>query len=784
MHYPGIVSRIFLLLLLTLPAAAQEQLTQTIRGRVIDADGRSALAEAQVSIPGTTLSVMADSQGYFKLQDVPVGRQTLKISTIGYDDKIMPNLLLVRGKETVLEIEMREAFRKLDAVVVSTRPDKSRVSNDMALLSARGFSVEETKRYAGSLNDPARMVSAYAGVNSDGSGNNDIIVRGNNSRNIQWRLEGVEIPNPNHFAQEGLTGGPINALNSQMLANSDFYTGAFAPQYGNALAGIFDMRLRTGNNEKREYSIAAGVLGTDITLEGPFVKNKKASYLVNYRYSTLGILDQLGVVDFDGVPRYQDASFKFFIPTERAGTFSVFGLWGKSGLDRKEYDDILKDQLLEKADIESHLGIAGVSHYLPLKENIYLRNTVSYSGNGSKYRSDRPVDSASFKEYERLSLGNRTLRVSSTLNVKLNARNNVQAGMVWSRYNYDMSSRYFDVPAQEYLAGLGSKGDATLLQGFVSWRWRLTERLTLVNGLHSQKTSLNSAISVEPRSALRLDIGHGQALTAGFGLHSKMDALPNYFAIITDNSGNSTQPNTRLAFSKAAHYVIGYENKLGKNLFAKVEAYYQALYNIPIDGNPLSTYSLLNQDDIYTDHALVNKGKGRNLGLELTLERYFSNNYYFLVTASVFDSRYVAGDGVWRNTRYNGNFTSNALFGKEFALRNRNGRNRVIGVNTKVSYLGGRRLLPIDLAASQAAGKAVYIESKAFEKKNDDVFSVNLGIVYRVDRKRTSHEIKLDVQNITGNAANTDYYYSSLTGQIKSIKQLTTLPVLSYTINF
>lgn len=759
-----------------------QQLTQTIRGRIIDADSRIPIADAKLAITDLVPQILSvsDSEGNFKINTVPVGRHQLTISLMGYEEKQMSNLLVVAGKEMVLEIEMRESFKQLKDVVISSRPDKLRVANDMALVSARGFSVEETKRYAGAINDPARMVASYAGVNSDGSGNNDIIVRGNNPRNIQWKLEGVEIPNPNHFASEGLTGGPINALNSQMLANSEFYTGAFNPQYGNALAGIFDMKLRTGNNEKREYSFSVGVLGTDFTVEGPFKKGKSASYLANYRYSTLSLLDMAGIVNFNGVPKYQDGSFKIFLPTKNAGTFTLFGLGGRSTLNAEYFDEVDKNKMIEKWSQTSKLAIAGLSQYLPINERVYLRNTISFANNGSLGIGQKPmINPTDFQDYFNAKLENNTTRFASTVNAKINARNQIQAGVIVSQYNFNFSSKSFDEPSQSYLTDQSNKGDAQLFQGFVSWRLRLTEQITLVNGMHSQKSSLNPDITIEPRSSLRYDFAKGQALTAGFGVHSKMDALPNHFAII-----NNSTPNKNLGFSKANHYVLGYENKLSQQLFLKAEVYFQSLYNIGIDSNKNSSYSLLNQDELFTSRSLINEGKGENLGLELTLERYFQNNYYFLITGSIFDSKYIAGDGIWRNTRYNGNFTSNFLFGKEFILKNKKGKNRVLGINTRTSFLGGRRMMPIDLAASQAAGRTVTLEAQAFEQKNDDVFSINLGIVYRMDRKRTNHEIKLDVQNITNNQADIDYYYNSTTQKISTIKQLSTLPVLSYTINF
>lgn len=774
------IALLFSLCVLGISVQAQT-LSQTIRGRIIDADSRRPIAEANLLLMGSNpiIATSSNADGTYRLSKVPVGRQNIKVNMLGYEEKILSNILVVAGKEMVLEIELRESFKNLKDVVVSSASNKSRVANDMALVSARGFSVEETKRYAGAINDPARMVASYAGVNSDGSGNNDIIVRGNNPRNIQWRLEGVEIPNPNHFASEGLTGGPINALNSQMLANSEFYTGAFNPQYGNALAGIFDMKLRTGNNEKREYSFSLGVLGTDITVEGPFKKGSQSSYLANYRYSTLSLLDQAGIVDFNGVPKYQDGSFKLLFPTKNAGTFTVFGLAGRSGISAEYFDEIEKNKMIEKWNQSSQLAVGGLSHFYPINDKIYLRNTVSFANNGSKGVGEKPIGSLDFKEYFNAKMNNNTLRVASTINIKSNARNQIQAGLIVSQYNFNFKSKYYDEPSSAYIIDQSNQGNAQLLQAFASWRWRLSEQISLVNGLHSQKTSLNKSISIEPRSALRFDFAKRQALTAGFGVHSKMDALPNYFAII-----NNGTPNKNLGFAKANHYVLGYENKLSQQLFFKAEVYYQQLYNIGIDSNRNSSYSLLNQDELFTSRVLVNEGKGKNMGLELTLERYFNKNYYFLVTASVFDSKYLAADNVWRNTRYNGNFTSNFLFGKEFILRNKNGKNRVLGLNTRTSFLGGRRLMPIDLAASQLAGRSIYFESQAFEKKNDDVFSINLGIVYRIDRKHCNHEFKLDVQNITNNQANIDYYYNNTTKKINSIKQLSTLPVLSYTINF
>ena len=268
---------------------------------------------------------------------------------------------------------------ELDDVIVVAKQNKQDVLNDMALISARSFSVEETKRYAGAIDDPARMVSSFAGVNISAEGNNDIVVRGNSPKGVLWRLDGIGIPNPNHFANEGSTGGPINALNSAMLGNSDFFTGAFSPEYGNAMSGVFDMKLRNGNNEKREYSIMASVLGLDATIEGPFKKGYAGSYLANYRYSTLSLLDQAGIVDFGGVPKYQDASFKIVLPAGKKHIFSLFGLGGLSSISQEELDEENEERVLWKAEGKSNLGFVGLNHTYLINDKTYLKSFTSAS---------------------------------------------------------------------------------------------------------------------------------------------------------------------------------------------------------------------------------------------------------------------------------------------------------------------------------------------------------------------------------------------------------------------
>jgi hypothetical protein len=763
-----------------------QTITQTIRGRVVDQDTQTPLPGTNVVVMGTPelLGSSTDVNGNFRIQNVHVGRTSLIISFIGYEDRIIPNLLVTSGKEMVLEIALRESVSVMDAIEVKATADKSRLTNEMALTSARAFTVEETKRYAGSFNDPARMVSGYAGVDVDPSGNNSIIVRGNSPKGIQWRLEGIDIPNPNHFSDEGATGGPINTLSSQMLANSEFYTAAFPAEFGNALSGVFDMKLRKGNNEQREYTFSVGILGTDLSAEGPFVKGGNSSYLVNYRYSTLSLLNSLNLVDFDGIPKYQDLSFKIHMPTKRLGTFSIFGLGGKSNITEESFADDEETILAERGHYKADMGVVGMTQYWPLSSKSYLQNSVSVSTNGSGYLSHRPDEQNNMNRDDDFDLDKSSLKVASTLHHKMNARHNLQAGIIYTRHSFDFHNNYFDEETQQYETNQNMDGEAGHYQGFANWKFRASGKLSFVGGVHAQKLSLNDQVSIEPRLSARWEVTERQALTAGFGIHGKMESLTNYYSIIPSQSDELAMPNKTLGFSKARHYVIGYENKLGQNLFLKLEAYYQQLYDIPVEESNTSSYSLINQMEGFTDRKLINSGTGRNKGIELTLERYFENRYYFLLTSSLFDSKYTAGDNIERNTMFNGQYIGNALVGKEFQLNSRKKKNKVIGLSAKISSLGARRYTPINLEASIEQDETVYFENDAFSKKGDNVFILNFAVTYRIDNKKLSQELKLDIQNATNNAARIGYYYNGDTDKVETFDQLPMLPVLSYAIHF
>ncbi|MBW3544869.1 MAG: carboxypeptidase-like regulatory domain-containing protein, partial [Bacteroidetes bacterium] len=284
---------------------------QTVRGKVVDEVSKAPIAFATVVLLNTDplLGTTTDAEGNFRLAQVPVGRFDLRVSFTGYEAAILRELVVSSAKELNLSIRLKESVTTLNEVVVSGQVNKEEPLNTQATVSARMLSVEEASRYAGGFDDPARLASSFAGVSSNVV-NNGIVVRGNAPKSLQWKLEGIEIPNPNHFADlSAFGGGGLTALSSQMLANSDFFTGAFPAEYSNALSGVFDIFMRSGNNERAEHTLQLGLIGIDASSEGPFKKGGQASYLFNYRYSTLALVAPLLPEEAQGT-RYQDLSYK------------------------------------------------------------------------------------------------------------------------------------------------------------------------------------------------------------------------------------------------------------------------------------------------------------------------------------------------------------------------------------------------------------------------------------------------------------------------------------------
>jgi hypothetical protein len=700
---------ITIILMAHLVYATSQTLTQTVKGKVLDKETQIALPGAFVSInvAGQLTSASSDGNGNFRFENIPLGRHSLKVNYVGYEDVLVSDMLVNSGKEVVLNIEMKEQVTNLKEVVVKANNEKDKSINSMATLSARMFSVEETRRYAGGFDDPGRLASAFAGVttNSDIE-NNGIIVRGNSPTGVLWRVEGVEVPNPNHFAGAHMLGGGfVTFFSNNMLSNSDFLTGAFPSEYGNGLSAVFDIKLRTGNNEKYEHSLGAGVMGIDIASEGP-LKKGKASYIFNYRYSTFGLLSSF-MPEGEGLPVYQDLCFKFNFPTAKFGTFSFWGVGALDDFYKKAETDSTAWNMAQKRqdnDAKFKTSIGGVTHKITFGKKSYMQSSVSASYINKTATMKFLENNMEYTTRNHVNDNEGRVTFSSFINTKIHANHINRTGFIFSSLFYDFSdesSQSANVSLEPITAG---KGQAQRFQAYTQSKIDITSNISVNAGLHLHYFNLNNELSVEPRAGIRWNFLPKQGLSFAYGNHSQLQELSIYFISKKDNDGNEMN-NKKLKFSRAHHIILGYDLKINQNLRLKLEPYYQYLYNLPVIED--SSFAFINVEEIYNiNELLVNKGTGRNIGVDITFERFLDKGFYYLVTASVFDSKYKGGDGIERNTRFNKHFVGNILGGKEWILGS--SKNNILGLNGRLYLIGGDKISPIDYTASLAEEEVVY----------------------------------------------------------------------------
>lgn len=780
---------LFIASILLLHCITFAQTVQNVRGIVVDKISQTPLPGVAVVITNGTfqMSNSTDMDGNFKFKEVPVGKISLKFSYIGYKEILMQNVVLNAGKELVINVNIEEDIKAINEVVITAKEEKNKPLNAMSTVSTRTFSVEETQKFAAAVNDPARMATSFAGVVQAGDGNNHIAIRGNSPNGLLWRMEGVEIPNPNHFSSVGTSGGGISILSAQLLSNSDFSTGAFAAEYGNALSGVFDLRLRKGNNEKKEYTMQLGILGADFAAEGPFKKGYNGSYLINYRYSTLNLLGKIGVPMGDAITNFQDVSYNVFLPTNNIGNFTLFGFAGQSYQIVKAKKDSL--QWLEDSYYQydskffANTGAFGASNTKLFNNQSYLKTVLMFSGTQNGFNADKLSSNYSDLKREQEESYNQTkITLSSTYTKKVNAKNNLRTGFILNQLGYQLLQKS-SLDTNIMLNRINIKGNTQSIQGFFQWNTQINQRLSSNVGLHYFQLLLNNTYAIEPRAALKFELNNRQNLTLGYGLHSQIQPIGVYFAESVNESKQKITPNSNLPLSKAHHMVLGYDWNINNHEHIKTEVYYQHLFNVPVSKDTSNTFSMLNITEGYNTSALQSNGLGKNYGVELTYERFLYRNLYYLLSGSVFESKYRASNNIWYNSRFNTNYNLTVTLGKEWTLSEKR-KGKVIGFNLKSIYTGGFRNTPIDINKSIAKGDAVYDYSQTYTLRNPDYFRLDLRVSLKRNYKHMTTTMAFDLQNATNRKNVGGQFYNAKTASVKWFYQAPMIPILSYKVEF
>lgn len=763
---------------------AQAQLGK-VRGSISESLLQAPIVNAIVRAEASPLQVMSDSLGRFELGPLPPGRYTFRAEHPAYETAYLTEVLVISGKETVLDIRMEAKITGLENVTIRARKSDRSLNNDMAGISSRSLTVEQTQRYAAAVNDPARMVTSFAGVVGADDGNNKIIIRGNAPNGLLWRMEGIDIPNPNHFSNVGTSGGGISILSAQVLSGADFMTGAFSPEYGNALSGVFDLHLRKGNASKREYTFQAGVLGLDLAAEGPMGKKKDGSFLVNYRYSTLGILSQLGVQVGPGVTTFQDVSWNLYRKLPNGDQISFFGFGGLSS----QHYTALADSTRWKSQwdrfgsrFSNRTYAAGITHTHALRPKLSMKQVLLLSGTGQTENTTETDLEMQARPLFRFADYSTRFSYRITFTQKVNLRHSLRYGIMASSIRRESEQEQRDSQGRMQ-AVLDAHNASGMLQGFVQWRWRITDALRTDMGFHTLYEPAYGRPTLEPRASVRWELSRRLAFSTGYGLHSQ--TLPPGIREMQFPLSNGTfhYPNRQLRLPQSHHYVAALQYRLRAFMRLRLEAYRQDLFAIPVEAGSTSSWSFINQAEGYPYLGMRSGGKGGNKGIEATLEKDLHRGWYLLLTASAYQSRYTGSDGILRPTRWDGGYTSVLTAGREWAL-NSGGRKRIIALNLKSVYTGGLRETPIDLASSIRQNETVWKESEAFSLQLPAYFRTDFKFSLRSLHANRTQTWSLDIQNITNHQNIQARFFDPHKQQMVTYYGMGILPVLAWRIDF
>lgn len=775
-------------MMLLLPSMMRAQTTtadQTIRGQVCDVASGEPMIGVTITVEnGTTMATVSDIDGNFVIQHVPVGRHSVRATYIGYEPVLLKEQLVTSGKELVLNLKMTESLTNLQEVVIKPRVNKQQPLNEMAQVGARMFSVEEATRYAGGMADPARTASMFAGV-ATGGATNGISIHGNSPQMLQWRIEGIEVNNPNHFADITEAGGGVfTSLNGTVLANSDFMTGAMPAEYGNALSGAFDMKMRVGNNTKHEHAIQVGTLGVDFASEGPLTKNSKASYLINYRYSFLEIAKKLHAINMEKETLdYQDLSFKVNVPTTHAGTFAV---WFTGLFDRFENDvpDVAdRKTLWDSNDSWStqKSWAGGLTHTYRFRSGGTLTSNIAYTGAYQKLGiNDYNEQMQQMPDMLSRSLSWNVI-ISTQHKHKFSSRYTMQNGFEHRHMDFCTWMDYIKVVGGPLYRVFESNGSTGLTRLYTNHKIALSQRLSTVAGINVMWFNLNNQVLVEPRISFQYKTSASSTLSIAYAMNSRKEAIDTYFVLNT----NSQEPNVNkdLGLTRSHHISASFAQRLGENAMLKIEPYWQWLFDVPVEQG--TTYSVINHNLFYQDRALVNKGAGRNYGIDLTLERYLKDGLYGMFTATLFKSEYRDAQGEWHHTRHDRGYITNILGGKEWMVGK--SRKNVFGINGRLTLMGGDRYTP--MVAGTTYEEVAQRPDRTIPQDGANPFSaqmnMNVGyafsVKYTINKHHSAHHFILEYLQMRSFQGQTfDIHTHELVDQFTSL----TFPNIAYRLEF
>jgi hypothetical protein len=768
------ISKVFCSVLCCLVFTTAWAQQSVVQGTVHDHITGKALKDATIQLSSATSRVgtTSDSLGNFSVE-APPGRYIATVTHVGYAP-FREEVVVKGGKATILTIRLHEIPVTLDSIAV-TAPRASYAGQV-------DLTMEKTLRSPANYFDPVRVLTSYPGVMTANDQSNGILIRGNSPAGLLWRLNGLDIVNPNHLANAGTftdkpasNGGGVNILSAQVLDKTTFYAGTVPPAYGNFLSGVADLSLRAGNPRKREHTVQASLIGIDLATEGPMGKSERNSYLVNYRYSTVGLLSQMGVKFGDEDIRFHDLTFNLNFVTRRNSTFSLFGFAGRSTnvFEAKDSVDREEDKDWYDIDFKATTWGTGLRYQGSVTEKFSIAYGLAFSA------SDQQRDSYFNRENFRYHIQsyNATRQMTSAF-VRITGKTTMGVTEMGVQASYQVDSlrdrsgqvAYAFNPCVdcEVVYVNAGKTEAVILQPYWNWRMYLSEKLVMDVGMRLVYFSDLDHLATEPRINFTFASGERSSWELSYGTTSQRPVTA--LAIGADVPGKPTSMN-RIS--------LAYKSRWRESVNISTEVYYQDVRKIW--ENTDFHFSAFNYMEGQVYPVLTATGRARNYGWESTLEKSFDRHHYLITGLSWYRSEYQDSQNQWRASRFDGKYMATVTYGREWQ---RTTKNKTFGLSSRVLYLGGMRSLPVDFDASEADRETRYDAAAGYTEKLGDYFRLDVRLSWTKNKTGYTRTLALDIQNLL-NIENDAYpYYEFMSQSVKMKKQLGVIPILVYRIDF
>lgn len=770
-------------LMIVLPFVLSATELQTINGFVIDNASKSPIINVRIELlnHAPLITAVTDENGQFTLKNIPLGKHRILVMHDQYEHTIIPEVSIVSGHATTINIEIEKILESNLAEVVvkptkNYKTSKDLPNNNMALTGIRSFTIDEVKRYPASFEDPIRLVSKFAGA-SRPTNETGVNIRGQNPHTISWRIDGLPISSPNHmFFAEGATGY-LPIFNIYLLNNSDFINSAYSADYGNAISGVLDLGLRKGNSRNFEGSFKAGLDRLEAFLEGPISKDGRTSFIIGGRYVILPFIAPSTVL-----PHASDLSFKINIKTKK-GSINVLGIGGISSnnIDVSELDSNSSAAILaDDYTFRKAYGLASVNYKHQLdRQKGYIYTIAGSNFNQEFFNTFTDSTNTSLKHFKSTNVQN---TLSSYLHYIVGPKHQLRAGAL-------VTHHYLNYISQDYKRSQTIRdyqGHSFSTQVHAQWLYKILSNLKCNIGVNAMYLNFNHSWGISPKIALSWQIAPTHRLSFGYTWGYQMQPWEIYLNQSNQSGDIGRMADVNLGFTRNHSASLSYDWHILSNWRLKTEVYAQYLTDIPV--NMLQPeISLINHGgshNLLEETHWTNAGTAFSYGTELTLEKFFSQGYYGLLTATYFNMQYYSLDNIARNTEYNNNFIGNLIGGKEFKIGKQ--KNNIIFVDLSYNIKLGNWRTPIDIKNSILEERQVLDWNQAYTQRLPPAHNLDVRVGFIINQKKLpiSHKIFVEVINAIHQEISYRVAYNPYTQSIATYRYRGATFNISYRINF